>query len=161
MSHNSEFRSKGNFMTWVYYTARLFSVYAKEINDTRVLYDRRGIKENNNLDHGTRPKNNVVKRLNKVSLCWNVDSFSIFWFESIRDLKYFKTASWTSKLEEWKTITQLKEILLHEWDISWRNSISTPSLASQLVWSLWVRTNYRLRPRMTHFDSACPKYVYV
>lgn len=104
-------------MTQAYYTARLFPVYAKEINDTRVLYDRRGIEEeDNNLGHETRSKDNVVKRFKEVSLRWNVDSSPIFWFEPIRDLEYFKTASWTSKLEEWKTIAQLKEVLLNEWD---------------------------------------------
>ena len=48
-------------------TRRVCSVYAKEINDTRVLYDRRGIEQkNNNLDHETRSKYNVVKRFKEV-----------------------------------------------------------------------------------------------
>ena len=58
-------------MKQVYYTARLFPVYAKEINDNiRVLYDRRGIEEkDNNVDHEIKSKDNVIKRFKEVSLC--------------------------------------------------------------------------------------------
>lgn len=53
LSHSSEVKPKGNSMTQAYYMAFLLPVYAEGINEARVLYDRRGILQDNDLSHRT------------------------------------------------------------------------------------------------------------
>lgn len=55
-------------MTQIYYVERLLSVYAKEISDARLMHNRIGIlQEDNDNNHETRSKNNVVVRYKKAN----------------------------------------------------------------------------------------------
>lgn len=116
LPHDLEVQPKGNLMTQAYYTERLLPVYAKEINDACVFASRRGIlQEDNDNSHETRSNDNVVKNFKDAN-----------WIETLihppqsPNLNPSK-AGWDilkqrARYCQWRTIAQLKEMLLEEWD---------------------------------------------
>ena len=68
MLHDLEIKPKGNSTTQAYYMSRLLLVYAKEINEAQIKYDRYCIlQEDNDPSHGTRSKDNVVTQFKEAN----------------------------------------------------------------------------------------------
>lgn len=103
-------------MTQAYYTNRLLPVYARYIHEARVYHDRRGIlQEDNDNSHGTRSKDNIVKRFKQMN-----------WMKTLShppqspDLNPSE-AVWNilkqrARHRQWKTIDELKQVLYEEWE---------------------------------------------
>lgn len=123
LPHDSEMKLKDNFITQIYCTERLLPVYAQKINEARVFVNRRGIlQEDKDNSHETRSLDNIVKRfknanwietlihspqsfdLNSIEACWNILKQRV-------------------RRRQRKTIAQLKEVLLDEWDKVTMNEI--------------------------------------
>jgi transposase len=116
LSHDPKIKPKSNSMTQTYYTKRLLSVYVELIHEARVFHDRRDIlQEDNDNNHDTRSKDNVVVRFKAAN-----------WIETLYhppqspDLNPSKTA-WNMlkqrvKRRQLRTLAKLKQVMLDEWD---------------------------------------------
>jgi hypothetical protein len=112
-------------MTQACYTKRLLSVYVELIHEARVFHDRRDIlQEDNDNSHDIRSKDNVVVRFKAAN-----------WIETLShssqspDLNPSE-AVWNIlkqrvKRRQWKTLAELKQIMLNEWNKIIMNEIRT------------------------------------
>jgi hypothetical protein len=125
LSHDSKIKFKSNSMTQIYYTERLLSVYVELIHEARVFHDRRDIlQEDNDNSHDTRSKDNVVVRFKAVN--WIE---TLYYSSQSPDLNSSKTA-WNMlkqrvKRRQWRTLTELKQVMLNEWDKIIMNEIKS------------------------------------
>jgi hypothetical protein len=116
LSHDSKIKFKKNFTTQTYYTKRLLFVYIELIHEARVCHDRRDIlQEDNDNNHDTRSKDNVVVRFKAIN--WIE---TLFHFSQSSDLNSSKTI-WNMlkqrvKRRSFRIIAELKQMLLNEWD---------------------------------------------
>jgi hypothetical protein len=122
-SHDSKIKSKENAMTQAYCTKRLSSVYARSINEARFYEDRMCIlQEDNDLSNETRLKDNVVTRFKAINwidmLLHPSQSSNLSLYEVVLNILKRRV-----KRKKWRTIAQLKQMILDEWDRITMNEI--------------------------------------
>ncbi len=77
LSHNFEIKFKKNSMTQIYYIERLLFVYVNLINENRVFRDKYCfLQKNNDNNHETRLKNNIVVRFKIINWINTLSHFS-------------------------------------------------------------------------------------
>lgn len=116
LPHDSKIKTKDNLMTQIYYMKRLLPLYAKKINDARLIHNKTSIlQKNNDNNHETRSKDNIVKRYKEVN--W---IFTLIHSPQSPDLNSIETV-WNIlkqriKQRRWRTIAELKKMMLNKWN---------------------------------------------
>jgi hypothetical protein len=123
LSHDPKIKPKRNSMTQAYYTERLLPVYANLINEDRVLRDRYCLlEEDNDNSHETRSKDNIVVRFKAVNwistLSHPPQSTDLNPSEAVWNILKQRI-----KRRQWRTLAELKQMMLNEWDKITMNQI--------------------------------------